>query len=70
MPRYGLPGLIGHVRLHDLYESWISSYTLSPLVIIPTDKLDYMTNLIDRHDILTTIEKYLEPSQRERRTQL
>jgi deoxyadenosine/deoxycytidine kinase len=47
-------------RLHTLYENWIASYTLSPIVIIPTDKLDYMTNLVDRHDIMTTIEKYLD----------
>lgn len=47
-------------RLHDLYENWIDHYTLSPIVIIPTDKLDYITNLVDRHDIMTTIEKYLE----------
>ncbi len=47
-------------RLHGLYESWIESYTLSPLMIIPTDKLDYITNLVDRHDILTAISKYLE----------
>lgn len=48
-------------RLHDLYESWIANYTLSPLVIIPTDTLDYM-NIIDRHDILKTLEKYLDPT--------
>ena len=47
-------------RLHNLYEAWIARYTLSPLVIIPSDKLDYVTNLVDRHDILTTIEKYLQ----------
>jgi len=46
-------------RLHKLYESWIENYQLSPLVIIPSDKLDYITDLVDRHDVLTTIEKYL-----------
>jgi deoxyadenosine/deoxycytidine kinase len=46
-------------RLHALYDSWIENYTLSPVVIIPTNKLDYMTDLVDQHDILTTIEKYL-----------
>ena len=46
-------------RLHDLYEDWIADYSLSPLVIIPTHKLDYITNLVDCHDIITTIEKYL-----------
>ena len=46
-------------RLHKLYEDWIESYALSPLVIIPSHKLDYATDLVDCHDILTTIEKYL-----------
>ncbi len=46
-------------RLHHLYEDWIDSYDLSPLVIIPSHKLDYATDLVDCHDILTTIEKYL-----------
>lgn len=46
-------------RLHGLYEQWIANYTLSPLVILPTNKLDYVTDLVDQHDILTTIEKYL-----------
>ena len=50
-------------RLHALYEAWIARYTLSPLVIIPTDTLDYITNLVDRHDIFTTIEKYLVDDQ-------
>ena len=46
-------------RLHTLYEDWIDNYALSPLVIIPSHKLDYVTDLVDCHDILTTIEKYL-----------
>lgn len=46
-------------RLHTLYERWIDAYDLSPLVILPTDKLDYVTNLADSHEIITAIEKYL-----------
>jgi len=46
-------------RLHDLYEQWIEGYRLSPLVILPTDRLDYITDLVDCHDVLSTIEKYL-----------
>lgn len=46
-------------RLHSLYENWIDSYSLSPLVIVPSNNLDYVTDLVDCHDILTTIEKYL-----------
>lgn len=47
-------------RLQSLYEDWIARYALSPLVIIPTDKLDYLTNIVDQHDIMTTLEKYLD----------
>ena len=46
-------------RLHKLYENWIDGYDLSPLLIIPTNKLDYLTDLVDQHDIVTRIEKYL-----------
>jgi deoxyadenosine/deoxycytidine kinase len=46
-------------RLHDLYEEWIADYRLSPLVILPTEQLDYVTDLVDCHDVLSTIEKYL-----------
>lgn len=46
-------------RLNKLYENWIDNYDLSPTVIIPTHRLDYVTDLVDQHDILTTIEKYL-----------
>ena len=46
-------------RLHKLYEGWIENYTLSPLVIVPSHNLDYVTDLVDCHNILTTIEKYL-----------
>lgn len=48
-------------RLHTLYEDWIDRYTLSPVIIIPTDKLDYLTNIVDQHDILVSLEKYLTP---------
>lgn len=46
-------------QLDKLYEGWIANYDLSPVVIIPSHELDYVTDLVDCHDILTTIEKYL-----------
>jgi deoxyadenosine/deoxycytidine kinase len=46
-------------RLQGLYEDWIDDYELSPVVIVPTDEMDYITNLVDCHDLLTTIEKYV-----------
>ena len=46
-------------RLNGLYEEWFSGYKLSPVLVLPTDKLDYLTNLVDRVDLFQQIEKYL-----------
>ena len=46
-------------RLAELYEAWIGDYKLSPVVIIPTDRMDYVTDLIDCHDVQGAIEKHL-----------
>ncbi len=46
-------------RLNGLYEDWISRYTMSPVLVLPTNTLDYLTNLVDRVDLLRQIEKHL-----------
>jgi deoxyadenosine/deoxycytidine kinase len=46
-------------RLNDLYEDWLSRYDLSPVITLASDKLDYITDLVDRLEILGQIEKYL-----------
>jgi len=46
-------------RLNALYDGWFDRYTLSPVVVLPTDKLDYLTDLVDRVDLFRQIEKYL-----------
>ncbi len=46
-------------RLNDLYERWIGDYDLSPVIRIPTDRMDYVTDLLDRHAVLKAIEEYL-----------
>ncbi len=46
-------------RLNDLYEEWFTGYKLSPILVLPTDKLDYLTNLVDRVDLFRQIEKHL-----------
>src|SRR5687767_2162131 len=38
-------------RLSALYDEWFKSYKLSPVLSLPTDKLDYLTNLVDRVDL-------------------
>lgn len=46
-------------RLNVLYEDWFTRYTLSPVLTLSTDRLDYMTDLVDRIDLLKQIERHL-----------
>jgi deoxyadenosine/deoxycytidine kinase len=46
-------------RLNRLYEDWFASYSLSPVLVLESDKLDYVTDLIDHVDLLEQIERYL-----------
>lgn len=46
-------------RLNVLYDDWIGRYDLSPVVTIATEKMDYLTDLVDRIDLLEKIEKVL-----------
>ena len=46
-------------RLNQLYEQWFERYDLSPVVVLETDKLDWMTDLVDRLDLFRQIERYL-----------
>lgn len=46
-------------RLNDLYEEWFKHYRMSPVLVLSTDKLDYVQNLVDRVDLFRQIERYL-----------
>ena len=46
-------------RLNTLYEEWFASYRLSPVLVVETADLDYITDLVDRVDLLRQIEKHL-----------
>lgn len=46
-------------RLNALYEEWYERYRLSPVLTLSTDKLDYITNLVDRLDLFKQIERHL-----------
>jgi len=48
-------------RLDQLYKEWIGSYDLSPVIQIDSDRMDYMTDLVHRIDLLKTIECYVSP---------
>jgi len=46
-------------RLNRLYEDWFRRYELSPVLTLETDKLDWMTDLVDRLDLFRRIEHHL-----------
>lgn len=46
-------------RLDKLYNDWIASYDRSPVLIIETDKIDYVNDLIHRLDVMEQIESYI-----------
>jgi len=49
-------------RLERLYEGWISSYRLSEVLVLETDKLDYIHDLLHRLDVMERIEALLPAS--------
>lgn len=46
-------------RLNRLYVNWIADYDLSEVIIIDTEQLDFASNLVDRVDILSAIERFI-----------
>ncbi len=48
-------------RLDRLYEQWIASYDMGEVLILETDKLDYVNDLIHRLDVMERIESVLPP---------
>ena len=48
-------------RLDRLYENWIANYDMGEVLILETDKLDYINDLIHRLDVMERIEEMLPP---------
>lgn len=46
-------------QLNALYEEWISSYTLSPVLIWESGRQDYLTHIVDRIELQRALEKFL-----------
>lgn len=46
-------------RLDLLYERWISTYTMSDVLVLETDRLDYINDVIHRLDVMQRIEAVL-----------
>jgi deoxyadenosine/deoxycytidine kinase len=45
--------------LSTLYEEWFANYKRSPTLVLTTDNMDYLSDLVYRLDVLKTIEKHL-----------
>lgn len=48
-------------RLDRLYERWIESYDMGEVLILETDRLDYVNDLVHRLDVMERIESVLPP---------
>ena len=46
-------------RLGTLYEDWFERFDGAPKVVSETDRLDYLTDLVHRIDVLKEIERHL-----------
>lgn len=46
-------------RLNTLYGEWFARYDLSPTLELQTDQMDYITDLVDRIDLLQQIGRYV-----------
>jgi deoxyadenosine/deoxycytidine kinase len=45
--------------LDKLYAEWFERYDLSPTLVIDTDRLDYVQNLFDRHELVERVQSVL-----------
>ena len=51
---------IGYLkRLQELYDAWFARYDLGETVVIETDKLDYIQDMVHRIDLRQRVEKVL-----------
>jgi deoxyadenosine/deoxycytidine kinase len=46
-------------RLERLYDNWIESYNMSDVLVLETDRLDYISDLVHRLDVMERIEAVL-----------
>jgi deoxyadenosine/deoxycytidine kinase len=51
-------------RLNRLYEQWIANYDLGEVLILDSDQLDFVSDLVDRQDVRARIEAVLPAALR------
>lgn len=53
-------------RLDRLYEQWIAGYALGEVLVLDSDRLDFVSDLVDRQDVRERVEALL-PSTLQRK---
>lgn len=51
-------------RLNRLYERWVANYDLGEVLILDSDQLDFVSDLVDRQDVRSRIEAVLPAARR------
>jgi deoxyadenosine/deoxycytidine kinase len=51
-------------RLDGLYEDWIARYDLGEVLVLDSDRLDFVSDLVDRQDVRERIERLLPSAPR------
>ena len=46
-------------RLEGLYEQWFANYQFGEVLVLETDKLDYISDMVDRLDVMERVEAIL-----------
>ncbi len=46
-------------RLEGLYEDWLARYAMSEVLVLESDRLDFVNDLVDRQDVRRRIESLL-----------
>lgn len=49
--------------LNELYEEWISGFRLAPVLVVPSDRLDFVTDTAALGEIVETVEERLRDRQ-------
>jgi deoxyadenosine/deoxycytidine kinase len=49
--------------LNVLYEEWIGGFTLAPVLVVPSDRLDFVKDSTDLAAIMTTVQERLRGRQ-------
>lgn len=49
--------------LNELYEEWIAGFRLAPVLVVPSDRLDFVTDAAALGEIVATVEERLRDKQ-------